>query len=201
MALTPDEFYAHALAGADAQQRLPLARMTEWEISPFEQQGLRVSPLRPPVVPEPPRHGEDPANCVSCHRRDEGLWLDEHWRVSHVSGSGCPSLSCCTRAPITTSPTCPTTAPPSSASSRPTWPATSRSWRTSPAATSTASATATPTCTCGSSLAPKGQRQLLGSWLVVWDDPLPEYPADLACADAERVADASYGGSRGPVGA
>lgn len=36
MALTPDEFYAHALAGADAQQRLPLARMTEWEINPFE---------------------------------------------------------------------------------------------------------------------------------------------------------------------
>jgi len=35
---------------------------------------------------------------------------------------------------------------------------------------------------------------------VVWDDLLPEYPADLARADAERVAEAlvaSYGGQRG----
>jgi hypothetical protein len=35
--------------------------------------------------------------------------------------------------------------------------------------------------------------------LVVWDDLLPEYPADLADADAAAVADAlvaSYGGSR-----
>lgn len=50
---------------------------------------------------------------------------------------------------------------------------------------------------------PEGQRQLLESGLVVWDDLLPEYPADLARADAGRVADAlmtSYGGSRGPRG-
>ena len=51
MALTPQEFYAHALAAADAEGRLPLARMTEWGISPFEQDGLRVAPLRPPVLP------------------------------------------------------------------------------------------------------------------------------------------------------
>jgi hypothetical protein len=40
-----------------------------------------------------------------------------------------------------------------------------------------------------------------GSWLVVWDDLLPEYPADVADADAAIVADAmvtSYGGSRAP---
>ena len=46
---------------------------------------------------------------------------------------------------------------------------------------------------------PEGQAQLLGSWLVVWDDLLPEYPADVADADAATVADAlvtSYGGSR-----
>jgi diadenosine tetraphosphate (Ap4A) HIT family hydrolase len=48
---------------------------------------------------------------------------------------------------------------------------------------------------------PEGQAQLYGSWLVVWDDLLPEYPADLADADAALVADAlvtSYGGSREP---
>ncbi len=36
---------------------------------------------------------------------------------------------------------------------------------------------------------PEGQAQLLGSWLVVWDDLLPEYPAEVADADAAIVAD------------
>ena len=46
---------------------------------------------------------------------------------------------------------------------------------------------------------PEGQAQLYGSWLVVWDDLLPEYPKDVADADAAVVADAlvaSYGGHR-----
>jgi hypothetical protein len=53
MALRPDEFYDHARAAADSAGRLPLARMTDWEISPFEPAGLTVAPLRPPVLPEP----------------------------------------------------------------------------------------------------------------------------------------------------
>jgi hypothetical protein len=46
---------------------------------------------------------------------------------------------------------------------------------------------------------PEGQAQLFGSWLPVWDDLLPEYPGDVADADAALVADAliaSSGGSR-----
>ena len=35
---------------------------------------------------------------------------------------------------------------------------------------------------------PEGQAQLYGSWMVVWDDLLPEYPADVADADAAIVA-------------
>jgi hypothetical protein len=49
---------------------------------------------------------------------------------------------------------------------------------------------------------PEGQVQMRGSWLVVWDDLLPEYPADVADADAAVVAGAlaaSYGGSRTAV--
>jgi hypothetical protein len=45
---------------------------------------------------------------------------------------------------------------------------------------------------------PAGQAQLYGSWLPVWDDLLPEYPSDLADADAAQVATAlanSFGGS------
>ncbi|WP_430781634.1 hypothetical protein [Actinoplanes sp. G11-F43] len=48
---------------------------------------------------------------------------------------------------------------------------------------------------------PEGQGQLFGSWLPVWDDLLPEYPAGPADADAELVVDAllaSSGGSRSP---
>ena len=75
MPLSPEDFYAQAVAAADAEQRLPLSRMAGWDISPFEPEGLRVSRLRPPVIPEPPRHGEDAADCGSCRRRDEGIWL------------------------------------------------------------------------------------------------------------------------------
>jgi hypothetical protein len=43
---------------------------------------------------------------------------------------------------------------------------------------------------------------VFGSWLVVWDDLLPEYPSAPAEADAAIVADAlvaSYGGRRDPA--
>ena len=37
---------------------------------------------------------------------------------------------------------------------------------------------------------PEGQSQLFGSWLVVWDDLLPEYPSDIAETDAAAVVQA-----------
>jgi hypothetical protein len=52
-------------------------------------------------------------------------------------------------------------------------------------------------------LRPAGQAQLFGSWLVVWDDLLPEYPPDVAETDAAIVADAlvaSHGGRRSATG-
>lgn len=96
MPLSPDDFYDHAIATADDEQRLPLARMTGWDISPFEPEDLRVSQLRAPVLPEPPRHGEDPADCTSCRRRDEGIWLDDRWRLTpgaRGGGSACPDAA------------------------------------------------------------------------------------------------------------
>jgi diadenosine tetraphosphate (Ap4A) HIT family hydrolase len=79
--LSPGEFYAHALTAADAERRLPLSRMTGWEVFPFEPDGLRVVPLDPPVIPEPARQGEDCQACRACARNDNGIWSDEHWRV------------------------------------------------------------------------------------------------------------------------
>ena len=55
--MTPDEFYVHAMRDADAEGRLPLSRMTAWDVFPFEQAGLRVVPLARPVLPEPVRVG------------------------------------------------------------------------------------------------------------------------------------------------
>ena len=51
--MNPEEFYTHALRAADAEGRLPLSRITAWDVFPFEQTGLRVVPLNPPVLPEP----------------------------------------------------------------------------------------------------------------------------------------------------
>jgi hypothetical protein len=201
MALRPDEFYDHALAAADSEGRLPLSRMTGWEISPFEQEGLRVAPLRAPAVPEPPRHGEDPADCGTCGKRDEGIWFTRNWRLSRVGGVGVPLVLML-------------------------YPRDHYDMNDLPdelaAELGVISAhivrhveglphiARSHVYRIGDGGAhlhvwffarPQGQAQLFGSWLVVWDDLLPEYPGDVADADAEAVADAltaSYGGTRVP---
>jgi hypothetical protein len=61
--MSPEEFYAHAMRAADAQGRLPLSRMTAWDVFPFEQAGLRVVPLARPALPEPGRAGENGLDC------------------------------------------------------------------------------------------------------------------------------------------
>ena len=201
MPLSPDEFYEHALAAADAERRLPLSRMTGWDISPFEQDGLRVTPLRAPVLPEPPRQDEDPAACRTCDRRDTGIWFDERWRLSRVGGVGVPLvLMLHPRDHFDLADLPDDMAGEMGVLSThiarhvEALPHISRShvYRIGDG---------------GAHLhvwffaRPQGQAQLYGSWLVVWDDLLPEYPADVADADAELVADAlraSYGGSREP---
>jgi hypothetical protein len=68
--------------------------MTGWEISPFEPDGLRVTPLRPPVLPEPARHGEDPSDCNACRNQDDGIWFNDHWRLARIPGVGVPPRAC-----------------------------------------------------------------------------------------------------------
>lgn len=199
MALRPDEFYEHALGAADDEGRLPTARMTGWEISPFEPDGLRVSRLRRPVLPEPPREGEDPSDCDSCRRRDEGIWLDDRWRLTRISGVGVPLVLmlhprdhydladlpddlAAELGRLTTQ----------IARHIENLPHISRAhvYRVGDG---------------GAHLhiwffaRPQGQAQLYGSWMVVWDDLLPEYPQDVADTDAAVIAEAlvaSYGGHR-----
>jgi diadenosine tetraphosphate (Ap4A) HIT family hydrolase len=199
MALTPDEFYAHAVAAADSEHRLPLARMTGWDISPFELDGLRVSALRPPVLPEPPRHGEDPATCRACRDQSEGIWFNRHWRLSRVTGVGVPlALMLYPREHYDLA-----DLPDELAAELGLL--TTRIARHIQELPHISRAHVYRLGDGGAHLhvwffaRPEGQSQLFGSWLVVWDDLLPEYPADLATADAAIVADAlvaSYGGSR-----
>lgn len=198
VALRPDEFYDHALAFADGERRLPLSRMTGWDISPFEAEGLRVARLRPPVLPEPPRQGEDPSSCHSCAARDEGLWLDDHWRLSQISGVGVPLvLMLHPRDHFDL-----TDLPDERAAELGVL--TTHIARHIETLPNISRAHVYRIGDGGAHLhvwffaRPEGQAQLYGSWLVVWDDLLPEYPAEVAATDAGIVAQAltaSYGGT------
>jgi diadenosine tetraphosphate (Ap4A) HIT family hydrolase len=198
MAMNPDQFYQHALAAADTDRRLPLSRMTGWEISPFEPDGLRVSPLRPPVLPEPARQGEDPSDCHSCRRRDEGIWLDEHWRMTRIPGVGVPLvLMLHPRDHYDLG-----DLPDEMAAELGVL--TAQVARHIERLPNVSRAHVYRIGDGGAHLhvwffaRPEGQAQLYGSWLVVWDDLLPEYPADPADHDARVVAEAlaaSYGGT------
>ena len=204
MPLSPDDFYANALAAADDEQRLPLSRMTGWDISPFEAEGLRVSRLRSPVTPEPPRAGEDPAHCTSCDRRDEGIWLDDRWRMTRIGGVGVPLVLMLHPRDH------------HDLADLPDDLASELGVLTTHVARHVEALPHISRCHVyrigdgGAHLhvwlfaRPEGQSQLYGSWLVVWDDLLPEYPSDVADEDAAAVADglvASYGGRRGPASA
>jgi hypothetical protein len=199
MALRPDEFYDRAVAAADGERRLPLARMTGWEISPFEQEGLRVTPLRPPVVPEPARHGEDPSDCSACRHQDQGIWFNERWRLTRISGVGVPLvLMLHPREHYDMADLPDELAAELGLLS-------TRIVRHVQALPHISRA---HVYRIGDGAAhlhvwffarPQGQAQLFGSWLVVWDDLLPEYPGEVADADAALVVDAlidSHGGSR-----
>lgn len=80
MAESAEELYRRALAAADAEGRLPVPPLADWETFPFEGE-IRVRPLRPPED-EPPRHGEDPADCWRCLRGEaDAIWSDDRWLV------------------------------------------------------------------------------------------------------------------------
>jgi hypothetical protein len=203
MALTPEQFYEHAQAAADSERRLPLSRMTGWDISPFVPHGdagdLQVATLRAPVLPEPPRAGEDPSTCSSCTRRDQGIWFDDHWRLTRIDEAGVPLILMLhprdhyDMADL----------PDDLAAEQGVLSA--HLVRHVQALQNVSRCHVYRIGDGGAHLhlwffaRPEGQAQLYGSWLVVWDDLLPVYPDDIAQTDAELVVDAliaSYGGRR-----
>ena len=80
---------ARARAAADADGRLPAPDLTTWETFPFEGDLLVKRPADP-VLPEPPRRGEDgAAACPVCARGDEQyVWTSDRWRADASAGAG-----------------------------------------------------------------------------------------------------------------
>ncbi|MER7280057.1 hypothetical protein ABT369_37025 [Dactylosporangium sp. NPDC000244] len=79
-----DRFLAHLPVG---EPPVPFdGGMPGWEIFPFEGD-LRVKTLDPPVVPEPPRNGEDgPGDCFICQDPDaQTIWSDERWLLRRTA--------------------------------------------------------------------------------------------------------------------
>lgn len=92
---TAEQFHARVAAATDAEGRLAVAveEMPGWDIFPFEIDSLRIKPLQPLLDHEPPRRGEDPAECwcatADDHRaRGFGgapvVWSNERWRLVHL---------------------------------------------------------------------------------------------------------------------
>jgi diadenosine tetraphosphate (Ap4A) HIT family hydrolase len=76
-----EELYRRALAAADADGRLPLPPLDEWDSFPFEGE-IRTRRLEPPAD-EKPRQGERGVDCGRCATGDEdAIWSDEHWLVA-----------------------------------------------------------------------------------------------------------------------
>ncbi|MER7071673.1 hypothetical protein [Terrabacter sp. NPDC000476] len=93
-----EAYYARIRAAADDEGRLPVAveEMPGWDIYPYETDSLRLKPLQPPADEEPPRRGEDPADCWcrGPQRPDDGttVWSNERWRLSLVAETGLPVM-------------------------------------------------------------------------------------------------------------
>ncbi|MEU7865660.1 hypothetical protein [Dactylosporangium sp. NPDC049140] len=63
------------------QQSHQLPAFTYWPTFPFEGD-IRVKRLLEPVPIEPPRHGDNPAECRACAAPDEAyIWVSDRWRV------------------------------------------------------------------------------------------------------------------------
>ncbi|MFI2295759.1 hypothetical protein [Isoptericola sp. NPDC019571] len=83
-----EEYYARVAAQTGPDGRLPVAveEMPGWDIYPYEADSLRMKPLRPLADAEPPRRGEDPADCWCAGTPEERtarfegwVWRNERW--------------------------------------------------------------------------------------------------------------------------
>jgi hypothetical protein len=83
-----EDFYARvkAATGPDGRLAVAVEEMPGWDIFPFEIDSLRIKPLQPLADAEPPRGGEDPADCYCARPPDPALaervvWSNERWQL------------------------------------------------------------------------------------------------------------------------
>jgi len=88
-----EDYYARVAAAADDEGRLPVAveEMPGWDIFPFEIDSLQIKPLQPLADAEPPRGGEQPADCWCAQDLDPRFaeqiaWSNERWLL-HLNSS------------------------------------------------------------------------------------------------------------------
>jgi diadenosine tetraphosphate (Ap4A) HIT family hydrolase len=87
-----EDLYRRALAAADADGRLAMPPVEEWETFPFEGD-MRARPLVAPLPEEPPRKGEGGIDCWRCAGEEDVIWSDEHWLVGSLPRpSGLPVI-------------------------------------------------------------------------------------------------------------
>lgn len=85
---SPEDYYARIAAACGPDGRLPIAvsEMPGWDIYPYEIDSLRMKPLLPLADSEPPRRGEDAAECWCATaseqlpaRFDDHIWRNVRW--------------------------------------------------------------------------------------------------------------------------
>lgn len=88
-----EDFHARVLAatGPDGRLAVNIEEMPGWDIFPFETESLRIKPLQPLAEAEPPRGGEDPAECFCARPPDPAMaellvWSNERWQL-HLNTS------------------------------------------------------------------------------------------------------------------
>jgi hypothetical protein len=198
MPLAPTEFFDYVRSFAGADGRLPLSRMTGWEVFPFEPEGLRVVPLDQPVLPEAARDGEGGVDCQACAKRDAGIWVHDRWRLSAFDESGAPLVLMLHSRQHFDLPTL------SDELAAELGVLIVHIVRAVELLPHVARAHVSRWGDGGAHLhvfffaRPEGFAQLRGTCLAVWDDLLPAQPVDVVQADAKRVAEAlagSFGGA------
>ncbi|MHA3703608.1 hypothetical protein ACXR2U_15635 [Jatrophihabitans sp. YIM 134969] len=200
MPVGPEEFSARVAAAAGPDGRLPVPdlSMAEWDIFPFEPDGIRVKPLRPATLPEAPRVGESgSADCPACRPDVPAVWADDHWRLRTIAAGVPLAMMLQPRAHH-------------DLADLPDDLAAELGILTVHIARHVEALPHIARCHVyrigdgGAHLhpfffaRPEGFEQLRGSFLVAWDDLLPRPPAAERDADARAVAvalEASYGGT------
>ena len=190
-------FYARALAAADGEGRLPRSQITDWDIFPFESDGLTVIPLAAPELPEPARYDVGGAGCGACEAASGIVWQDEHWLLVTTKPSGAPlRVMLLSREHVDF---------PELTDDRAAELGllTVHIVRAIEALPNIARAHIARWGDGGEHMhtwffaRPEGIRQMLGTVMPIWDDLMPPVPAEERDADARTVAEAlvaSYGG-------